>query len=267
VNISPSIGNIFLPLLRDNLISVLIGVCLGWLGRTLVKAIRYRYANHFWKPFVTGDLQVVVGRFFEFASFEQSGFLGVGEAIGLTELRAYFRKLGLRDLSISYADELTGDALKTNLILIGGPDANSVSKEVLSKIQTAIRFGNPSTHNIALHDTLTNKYFVPNLQKDSQEKINTDYCGIIRTPNPFTPDKRLLLIAGSFGYGTWAGIRFVTSEQFVKNKVVSKNKPIECLIEVDIVRRTPQDIRPIFLREIDKTREANRISPIKIDIP
>jgi len=233
-----------------NLISALLGFWIGWLWQILTKMIQYRQAKHFWKPFVKGESQVVVGRFLEFTSFEQSGFLGVGDAIAFAELNTYLASMGLRNLQLSYADQLNGDALKTHLVLLGGPDANEISKEAISKMKMNIRFGDPTGHSIALYDMMSKKLFAPQRITDSAE-ISTDYGAIIRTPNPFAPGKQLLLIAGGFGYGTWAGTRFAISKQFTKNKRVLKNGSIECLIETDVVRKTPQDIRPIFLRKIE----------------
>ena len=122
---------------------------------------------------------------------------------------------------------------------------------MLEKIQTNIRFGNPTIHEITLFDKVNEKYFIPK-GKEGSKSIDKDYGGIIKTANPFAQDKQVLIIAGSYGYGTWAGVRFTTSEEFIKNKAVAKNKPIECIIETDIVRRTPQKIQCLFLREINK---------------
>lgn len=236
-----------------NLIAALIGFWIGWIWQTLRKALRSRRSQRFWKPFVTGELQVVIGRFLEFTQFEQSGFLGVGDAIGLTELRTYFGGLGLRDFTVSYADRVDGDSLKTNLILIGGPDANAVSKEVVTKINSTLRFGNPAHYEIAIYDSATDRIYAPLTKSDSHEIIK-DYGVILKTTNPFSPSKQVLVIAGSFGYGAWAGIRYAISKQFIENEFVIQGKPLECLIEADIVRGTPQDIRLVTVRSLENLR-------------
>ena len=232
-----------------NIISGLIGVWIGRAWYEFQRAIRLRRAKRFWKVFVSGELQVVVGRFLEFASFEQSGFLGVGDAMALAELRMHFESLGLRDFSVSYADRLDGDSLKTNLILIGGPDVNTITKEAVVRIQSTLRFGNPEHHEIAIYDSVTDRIYAPLVRTDSNEIIK-DYGVVLKTTNPFAPNKQVLIVAGSFGYGTWAGIRFITSRQFIENPMVLEGMPIECLIETDIVRGTPQDIRLIVLRAL-----------------
>jgi hypothetical protein len=233
-----------------NLISALLGFWLAWFWRTLKKMILFRQAKHFWKPFVDGESRVVIGRFPESISFEQSGLSGAGDTLAFAELSTYFTKLGLRHLHISYADQLVGDSLQTHLILLGGPDANAISKRALSMIKTTIRFGDPISRSVALYDTRDKKLFIPKGPADSEE-ISTDYGAIIRAPNPFAPEKHLLLIAGSFGYGTWAGTQFAISRQFTKNKIVLKSESVECLVEADVVLKTPQNIRPLFLRKIE----------------
>ncbi len=39
--------------------------------------------------------------------------------------------------------------------------------------------------------------------------------------NPFSSKKRAVYIAGSFGYGTWAGARYVMSEEFLAHEIVA----------------------------------------------
>lgn len=238
-----------------NLVAALIGFLIGWGVQILRKAIRNRRARRFWKPFVDGDLQIVVGRFLEFTEFEQSGFLGVGDAIGLTELRAYFEMLGLRGITISYADRLHGDALKTNLILLGGPDANAITKEAVRRIKSTLRFGNPARYEIAVYDSSTDKTYAPSMRIDESE-ISTDYGIILRRANPFARNKQVIIIAGSYGYGTWAGIRYAISRQFLDHSIVSNGKSLECLIETDVVYSTPQDIRLVVLRSLEDDKKV-----------
>ena len=45
--------------------------------------------------------------------------------------------------------------------------------------------------------------------------------------------RSVLMIAGSFGYGTWAGIQYLQSNEFLKSEV-ARWKSFEMLIEVDV---------------------------------
>src|SRR5438105_3562413 len=135
-----------------NLLAALIGFCIGWLWKWFRLRIRFRRARAFWKPFVKGGLQIVLGRFSEFSSFEQSGLIGVGDASALMELLTFFDALGLRGVRVTYADRLDGDDLKTNLVLLGGPDANLITNEAVKRIPTTLQFGDPSINQISIHD-------------------------------------------------------------------------------------------------------------------
>lgn len=237
--------------LSINLIAALVGFGIGWLWKEIRKKIKTRRARIFWKPFVSGELQVVIGRFSEFKAFERSGFIGIGSAMGLTELYNFFKKIGLHDFTVLYSDLIEGNSLKTNLILLGGPDANSISREALSRIKSTIKLGDPDLHEISIQDTKFKKLYSPRIDENSN-KLRTDYGLILKTKNPFNHNKQLLLIAGSFGYGTWAGIRYITSKEFLKNRIVSEGTSLECLIETDITLETPQQIKLITLRPIEQ---------------
>ncbi|NOX45289.1 MAG: hypothetical protein GXO72_06130, partial [Caldiserica bacterium] len=57
-------------------------------------------------------------------------------------------------------------------------------------------------------------------ERDEQGKITKDYGLIIFGPNPFNPDKRLLLLAGVWGAGTLGATKALhdsaTAKEFIK---------------------------------------------------
>jgi hypothetical protein len=209
----------------------------------------FKVAQRFWEPFADGGVNVLIGRFKDFASFEPSGLVGVGDSNAHSELRAYFNLLGFKGISTSYADLAAGEMLQTNLVLLGGPDANSVTREAVPKINSTFRFGNPDHRIIALYDSSAQRTLVPKWSAD-QYRIVTDYAIIFVCANPFATGKHLLLVAGSFGYGTWAGGRFVASHHFVEKVLNVGGTSVECLIETDVVQDAPQDIRLLGIRPL-----------------
>lgn len=204
----------------------------------------------FWKPMIDNGLQIVLGRFTEFSQFEQSGFLGAGDAVAMTEIQTFLGTIGISGVPISYADRLDGDALKTNLILLGGPDANVLTKETVSRVDSTLKFGDPEIHEIALFDSRDGTQFVP--RRSAPNKVKNDFGIVYWTQNPFAPRKRVLLGAGSFGYGTWACVRYVLSESFLKHELVDRGANVECLIEADILWEAPQHITTHIVRELPK---------------
>jgi S-layer like family, C-terminal region len=238
--------------LSVNLFAALIGFLVGVLVQMFQKKIRAQKAKFFWRPFLSDDTRVVLGRFSAFPGFERSGFIGFGDALGLAELQSHYLTLDLKDLIVTYDNRIHGDELKNNLILIGGPDVNRITREVVAHIDSKLKFGNPDQHEIFIQDVSTKKIYAPFGLSSSFDDIKLDYGLILKAKSPFDPSKYVLVIAGSFGYGTWAGVRHATSKKFMANPIVARNHQVECLIETDIALETPQEIREVVLRKLDK---------------
>jgi hypothetical protein len=77
-----------------------------------------------------------------------------------------------------------------------------------------------------------------------------DYPRAIRARNPFSNGKYALYIAGCFGYGTWAGSRFVLSEEFLSNPLVKSGEPFECIIKTEVFYDAPQTIELLEIRKL-----------------
>ena len=195
-------------------------------------------------------MRLVIGRFGEFQSFERSGLLGVGDAIALAELQHYLGKIGATEPQVVYADRIEGDDLKHTLISLGGPDANAVTRDAVKLIDSKLRFGDPSINEIAIRDTGVDPphYYVPSTP--DHDGAATDYGVILRARNPFAADKEVMIIAGSFGHGTIAGTRYVTSPAFLALPASKARGALECLVETDVVRDAPQSIRLMVARPI-----------------
>src|SRR5947209_7730274 len=129
-----------------NLVSALIGFGIGGAFERARTNLRLRKARRFWRDLAEGRSQIIIGRFHEFDDFEPSGLIGVGDAAALGELESFFDRLRIPRLSLGYSDRVTGNDLKQNLVLLGGPDANAISKQVAVQVQSTIRFGDPSEH-------------------------------------------------------------------------------------------------------------------------
>lgn len=207
-----------------------------------------KQSRSFWNAFSDAPCQIVMGRHRAFKRFENSGFLDIGDAMAMTEMQGHFAAMGLNDVKISFADRLDGDALKTHLVVLGGPNANVVAREIVRRINSTIRFGRPERHEIAIYDSQTAKVYAP--KGTGTNEITDDFAIIIYASNPFAPEKQMMLIAGSFGYGTWAGSRFLASRDFISHPQTTGSSSFECLVHADVFRETPQDIRLIAIREL-----------------
>ena len=88
---------------------------------------------------------VVVGRVFDFKSYEPSGFMGVGDAMALEELNSHVKAVGVRPFNMVYSDQLGGDELDANFILIGGPNVNTLANEVMPRPARGLHFGDTAS--------------------------------------------------------------------------------------------------------------------------
>ena len=245
------LNSLAVDLLKDA-VKFLVGAAAGWALKVGRDRWRSRRARAFWRPFLTDDLCIVVGRFQkEFKDFERSGFLGAGDAVALAELQHYLAKIGAPEPQLFYADQLQGDSLKHTMISLGGPDANAVTREAAKLIGSTLRFGDPSGHEISILDTAANppRHFSP--QPLDRDGSGTDYGVILRAPSPFAPGKQIMIVAGSFGHGTWAGTRFVTSPAFLALPQSRAQHALECLVKTDVVGDTPQRIQLEVVRSIE----------------
>lgn len=253
----PSFDSFAWDLIKDA-VKFLIGVAAGWVLKVARDRWRTRKAHSFWRPFLSGDLRLVVGRFGEFQSFERSGLLGVGDAIALAELQHYLVQIGASEPQVVYADRLDGDALKHTLICLGGPDANAATRDAVKLIDSKLRFGDPSINEIAIRDTGVDppRLYVPSAP--DRDGAATDHGVILRAPSPFAAGKEIMIIAGSFGHGTVAGTRYAMSPAFLGLPTSRGQDAFECLVETDVVRDAPQAIRLVVARKIPTHNPAHK---------
>jgi hypothetical protein len=245
--------------LAINFVVAFISFAVGWLWQRAREVLRTRPARTFWRLFLTSQTQIIVARFFgpigpSKFRHEQIGVIGCGTAAGVTELRVFLQTLCSKSLPLSYADTIEGDSLKTHLILLGGPRSSSLMKETLDRIPTTWRFEKKPTGENILVDKKTGDIIEALIRDDpsspGREEVGTDYAVIISTNNPFAQEKRLLQVAGIHDYGTWAAMRFVLSQEFLRHPLVRKGKAVEALIEVDVLKGAPQHIGLIAFREL-----------------
>lgn len=169
--------------------------------------------------------------------------------MALAELQSHFDYLGFKNFRVTVDDRFDGDDFKNNLILLGGPDANKITREILSRLNLSLTFGDVEVNEIAIHDSVTGKSYAPLKKSIKSDELNLDYGLIVKGKNPFDLSKNILIMGGSFGYGTWAGARYLKSSEFLLNSFTLNSEYLECLIETDIALKTPQAIRSIIFRK------------------
>lgn len=268
---------------------------LGLAWRRLTKLVVNYRARRFWRPLVERHLTVVLGRL-PLPQFEASGVVGAGDNIALRELSDYLHRIGFRHFSLLYHDESGWNSSSTitpltgNLILLGGPDANSLTREVIGRITLGLEFrevtpahlraiqqgraqidrpptpprrwpgqrrrspGAPQWRVPVMVDRTSRQVYGPTRDGDD---VHSD-CGVmIRCPNPFNPDREVMIFCGSYGYGTWAAVRFAVSDEFLR-RLPAGARFVECVLSADIVHHAPQRPTVEVLRPLTTGERTGR---------
>lgn len=234
------------------LLTTLVGFALGFTWQLSRRSIIYWRARRFWRPFVSGQSKIVVGRFREFDTFEASGLVGVGDMQAAAEVAAFFAELGVRRganaIDIVYQDQFSGDLYGANLISIGGPEGNRVTERILRRINHSIKFDSGSS----LRDTETDTVYNPEFETEGEGRktLVLDYGLLIKAPNPLDPRHTVMIIAACYGYGTWAGARLARSSQFLHTELAEQGEAIECLFKVEVIEEAPQIPNIVLTRRI-----------------
>jgi hypothetical protein len=191
----------------------------------------------FWRPFARrGQLRVICGGH-RFDDWETSGLAGIGDVKAVEALQDIFFQNGLGPLKVTYSLNPDRTLIEgKDLILIGSPDVNWVTSKMTSERPGRFRFEDAESHIVSITDHDTGCVY-PDLRVGD---AGDQDAGVIKMmPNPFYPDNNLLIIAGSFGPGTLAGVELTRKKEFLRHKDISNNQSFECLFSVRVVAGEP----------------------------
>lgn len=201
-----------------------------------------------WQTMYQDGLVIVMGRFtnHSLTGWERSGLAGSGDVMALAELNSYLSKLNIINFSVVFADQLHDDLLANNLVLLGG-DVNAISMRFVDKIKPKLTHG----YGVTFIDYVEQKKYIPVGKND---KLITDYGLMIYADNPFAENRKVLYIAGSFGFGTWGGVRHAISYQFLQNPLVRNGEAFESLIEVSVENEAVNNIQSLIMRPLSSLK-------------
>ena len=198
-----------------------------------------------WMPLMTGPTQVVLPRFrkyqgLNFDDFERTGLLGAGDAAALGVVAAHMQERTGAAPSIRFADALDGVALDTNLLCLGGPDANPVTRKVMQSSRSSLL-----TEGVDIVDRVGRGRYGASIGKDG---VVADSAAIISMPSPFADERHVVLAFGSFGFGTWAAARALAAA--TPNDPLGSLAHFEAVLEVPVYNDAPQRARVAFVRPL-----------------
>jgi hypothetical protein len=266
------------------LVTSFVAFLLGYAWERGIRVLVNLRARRFWRPLMAGQLSVVLGRFRDLPGFEASGVVGAGDNLALRDLSDYFGRIGFKRFTVFYNDQFDGpdssaeSPLRGNLVLLGGPDANSVTREVLSRVHLGVEFLEVSRDLLtavradgrlplaAPADARTAAWWrrrpaagwrIPVVLDREHgrvhgpvlvgEEIRTDCGVVIRCPNPFNPAREVVIICGSYGYGTWGAVRYIQTADFLR-ALPAGSRAVECLLSVEVTHDMPQGVHVEVLR-------------------
>lgn len=194
-----------------------------------------KFFNHFWKPFFENKTTIVFGTYHsdKFRSWEASNLMSTGDGLTIAKMMGILNKVGVKEIDIVPTFNFTGDRYQNNLILIGGPDANTMTNEMYNKMDTNLKFGNLEINELTLYDSKNNsKYFS---SYDNEKNVTSDYGLAFKTKNPYNTDANVIIVAGCFGFGTCAASQIFESSKLLGELEISSEYEFEALVNADVL--------------------------------
>lgn len=202
--------------------------------------------KHFWQPFFNTRTTVVIGTYYsdKFRAWEASTLMGTGDGIALGKIIGTLNKVGVKDIEVVPTYNFAGDRYQDNLILIGGPDANILTREVFERLSLKFGFGDPDKHEISLYDNYQHKTYLP--KYNSNKRVIGDYGLVFKTQNPFNPETCVIILAGCFGFGTCASAQLFEIEKLLETiEGFEDEEGFEALVYSDVINDWTQKPRII----------------------
>ena len=220
---------------------------------------------------LTTRILLFVGEFPRFNHLEPSGLVGLGDFHAVHEMTTGLSALG-SSFKIVHAAHVPDGQHRENMILLGGTEVNSLASTILDKAGSAFRLDNNAMTITDSHtqetyhtewdvDTLDNpthqdfdhSWFISTDSAGARvaRRFRTDYGILVRSPNPFAPNKSLVLICGIHGFGTWAGGRLPFDDEFLQ--ATRGLGSFECLFQVQVHQRQLLKTDVVALRPLPGT--------------
>jgi hypothetical protein len=218
-----------------------LGLLVAWLSAWLRRHYAALRANRLWKYMLSDHVIVVLSGFVgpDDRQFEPSGTIGIGDARALSVLEVWFKSIAFSNYEIQYAHEISGDARRdNNLICVGGPDANPITKDVWHR-----RNFNWSLNRIFKTGDLS-------LTTNFDNHGNGDDGSVICFgSNPYSNGKWALLLFGKLsGFGSWAGTESVTTRPIRIKQ--STTEGFVAVLSTNVAGDRPQNSRVFNFQEL-----------------
>ncbi|MFG3338228.1 hypothetical protein [Glycomyces sp. NPDC048151] len=259
-----------------NLGSTGLAFMLGLSFRRISLGFRTRALRSFWKPITNDGVRVAIGSFFVndyyrddpaghegiVSLVELAGYAGLGDLDAYIQLKEQLRRAGVRKVELGPGHQVSDEQRRENLILLGGPHSNPLSAMVLRQLPNTFSFGaadGPGDFgkDAKIYDNILDSSM--DCKKGPSGELETDQGIMIRCANPFAAKKSVLIIAGSWGFGTAAGTRLIEDRIFLKNAVVNSGVAFEAVFTCKITDGSISNIELGKVRRLAQSPVAARL--------
>lgn len=164
--------------LATNLLSAMIFFFLGFVSKNFLYIVRKKNPVHnFWDKCLKSSINIIIPslskNYDEFSL--HTGHSDLKASAVTSSLLSSFHN-NREEIKIIEA-RCVSNRLDENIVLIGGPITNEITREIMSKFEIPFSF-----EGHVLNDNYNNKKYVPKLEND---KILEDYAYILKTNNPY----------------------------------------------------------------------------------
>ena len=177
----------------------------------------------------------------------------ISDFLGAMKLQSFLKELSY-DVETRRANNLSEKELKEhNLIVVGGPISNKVTKTLFKSKEIIYKFGGPDGHDII--DSKTGKVRYSPIINDEQ-RVERDYGILTRIKNPYNKNKDAIIASGCFGWGTYASLIIMGDAkllEYIKNNINFKKNPyfqviVSTMIDEDKVPLEPEIIQKTLIQ-------------------
>ena len=245
----------FLGDVTTNLVAAGIGATSVAVWQVVTRWRRFRGPRRFWMPFLTADCLCVTGNIspqilsetleseLETAATttalmpalqehlrdqELSGIMGRGDHDAVVQVQAGLARIGRESTIAERAGRLSGEELRKNLILVGGPDVNPTTAALLERLPCKLVVTRNSGGRNVVRDLVHGQDYGPSIDAAGRRR---DYGILVRAKNPADPSKAVLILAGAHGFGSLAAatVAFsITTE--LQRQWQTGDSDFECLV-------------------------------------
>ncbi len=228
--------------LASRFLGPLFGVAVGRVWPHASRLYRTRLVRQFWRPLgYPNSVQIMIGTF-ELETLDPAGLVGLGDVLALKELQNEIERsrVGEVDIVVPKMNDAS-DLIGNSLVLVGGPYSNWVSQWMAEQTECTFQFKDTVSEIgvYQVYDTDRDRKYTPELWDDR----GVDYGIVQRLRNPWDPDYTILMLAGTYGFGTWGVSRLLAEQAFLREELVRSDRPFEALVKIEVVGQrilTPQ---------------------------